>query len=94
MAHAESVHFFLSPPFFLAAKRKKEEKKMKDNKKRPVMSVAEVSKRLGLSYLTTLRMARAGELPTMRLGGRKYLILREPFEALLRKPQGGRVVNE
>jgi excisionase family DNA binding protein len=68
---------------------------MKERKRKPepTMTILEASKRLGLCYLTTLKMARTGKIPTLRLGGRKFLVLREQFEAMFRKPQRKKAIN-
>jgi excisionase family DNA binding protein len=50
-----------------------------------VMGVEDAAKQLGICYSTALRLAKAGELPCVRLG-RQFLILREPFERMLKNP--------
>jgi excisionase family DNA binding protein len=45
--------------------------------------MAEAAARLGLSVKATRRAALTGELPAIRVG-RRWLMLREPFEALLK----------
>jgi excisionase family DNA binding protein len=47
--------------------------------------ITRVSKILDISYATALRLAKRGELPCIRLG-RQYLILRGPFEEMLKRP--------
>ena len=47
------------------------------------LTLQEASNRLGRSLKAIRRAAEAGELPVIRWG-RTYLVLREPFERLLR----------
>jgi excisionase family DNA binding protein len=56
---------------------------MKQTKKLETMTVYEVSRRLGPCYATTLRWIKAGRWPYVKVG-RQYLILREPFERMLK----------
>jgi excisionase family DNA binding protein len=47
------------------------------------MSVEQASRRLGTHYRTTLKAAKSGELPCIKLG-RQFLILKGPFEKMLK----------
>jgi excisionase family DNA binding protein len=49
------------------------------------LSVQQASRRLGTCYATTLKAAKNGTLPCVRLG-RQFLVLREPFERMLKTP--------
>ena len=55
--------------------------------KRETLSVPEAGARLGISRAAAYRAARQGDLPAIRVGGR-LLVLREPFERLLRGKEG------
>ena len=50
-----------------------------------IMSADEVSKMLGFSRDTILRMARKGELPRIRLNSRVVVFRRSSIETFLRK---------
>jgi excisionase family DNA binding protein len=56
---------------------------MKQTKKLETMTVYEAARRLGCCYATTLRWTKAGTLPHVKVG-RQYLILRAPFEGMLK----------
>jgi hypothetical protein len=54
----------------------------------PVMTLIEARQILGndkVSYTTIWKWARDGDLPTVKIGKRRF-ILREPFLALLKPP--------
>ena len=47
------------------------------------IGIAEAARRLGLTAKATRRAAVLGDIPAIRIG-RRWLVLREPFEGLLR----------
>jgi excisionase family DNA binding protein len=49
------------------------------------LTVEQAGRILGTCYATTLRAAKSGQIPCVRVG-RKFLVLREPFETMLGKP--------
>jgi excisionase family DNA binding protein len=57
---------------------------MRRSNKIKTIGVEDASKVLNVCYATALRMAKRGDLPCLRLG-RQYLILREPFERMLKQ---------
>jgi excisionase family DNA binding protein len=50
---------------------------------RETLTIDEASQRLGVSVKVTRKAAKAGEIPAIRIG-RRLLVLRAPFEELLR----------
>ena len=50
---------------------------------RETLTIDEASQRLGVSVKVTRKAAKAGEIPAIRIG-RRLLVLRGPFEDLLR----------
>lgn len=46
------------------------------------MTIAEAATRLGLSIKATRKAALAGQVPAIRIG-RRWLVLRDPLEAML-----------
>jgi excisionase family DNA binding protein len=56
---------------------------MKQTKKLETMTVYEAARRLGTCYATALRWTKSGTLAHVKVG-RQYLILREPFERMLK----------
>lgn len=54
-----------------------------DSRELPVLTVPEAGARLGLGRSAAYSAAKRGELPVIRIGGR-ILVLRAPFERLLR----------
>lgn len=53
------------------------------------LTLPEAARRLGVSVKAARRAAKNGELPVIRWGN-TYLVLREPFEAMLRGQRGNR----
>lgn len=52
------------------------------------IGIAEAARRLGLTPKATRRAALSGEIPAIKIG-RRWLVLREPFEGLLRPTRAG-----
>lgn len=52
------------------------------------LGIEEAARRLGLTPKATRRAAISGEIPAIKIG-RRWLILREPFDGLLRPVKRG-----
>jgi hypothetical protein len=59
---------------------------MKKKTQKPViMKLTEAQRVLGVSYGTIWKLARRGDIPTVEIGNRLF-VLREPFLALFKQP--------
>jgi predicted site-specific integrase-resolvase len=58
----------------------------------PLMTIKETRRVFGddkVSYTTVWKWVRDGDLPSVRIGKRRF-VLREPFMAMLKPSKGGR----
>jgi len=57
------------------------------------MSVGKARKKIGLCYAVTLKLAKSGELPCIRLG-KRFLIHESPWRKCSRERLGMKPINE